>query len=56
MMAKLGILAFGSLIDHPGWEIEEAMHRTQERHPHAVQGRVCAQEQKASWGSDSCTD
>jgi hypothetical protein len=25
MMAKLGILAFGSLIDHPGWEIEEAI-------------------------------
>jgi hypothetical protein len=24
-MAKLGILAFGSLIDHPGWEIEEAI-------------------------------
>jgi cation transport regulator ChaC len=25
MMAKLGILAFGSLIDQPGWEIEEAI-------------------------------
>jgi cation transport regulator ChaC len=25
MMAKLGILAFGSLIDNPGWEIEEAI-------------------------------
>jgi len=24
-MAKLGILAFGSLIDDPGWEIEEAI-------------------------------
>jgi cation transport regulator ChaC len=25
MTAKLGILAFGSLIDRPGWEIEEAI-------------------------------
>jgi cation transport regulator ChaC len=25
MMSKLGILAFGSLINHPGWEIEEAI-------------------------------
>jgi hypothetical protein len=40
LMAKLGILAFGSLIDHPGWEIEEAI--IGRRHPHAVRDRVRA--------------
>jgi hypothetical protein len=56
MTAKLGILAFGSLIDHPGWEIEEAIV---ERHggictPFAVE--FARKSRTRSGGTDTCPD